>query len=174
MDLRSALWTGAGLAAGAAGIVAWTYFDQRSAPPIPWMENVDAAVARAEAEGKPLLLHFASAECGWCRKMEGGAFADPRVRRFAVGYFVPVRIDVDADPATAEEYRVTTVPATHVALGPESIMRQQGHQEAEEFLRWMRRADTYAAKALKEGTGTAPSPDGSVLSTPEETVSPGG
>jgi hypothetical protein len=104
--MRVSAWflVGAGLTACGRG--------EAPAPPPPrieWTADVQAGLARAKAEGRPVLLAFVSPAAPICRDLEAGPFADPRVIE-AARPFVAVRVDVDADKIPARAYHVAVVP----------------------------------------------------------------
>lgn len=81
---------------------------------IQWVESEPEAVARAEAEGRPLLLDFWTENCVACKKMLRTTFRDPRVveeaERFVMG-----KIDLtdSGDPEVQRliaEYGIPGVP----------------------------------------------------------------
>jgi hypothetical protein len=87
----------------------------RGEPPVPppprieWTADVQAGLARAKAEGRPVLIAFVSSAASICRDLESGPFADPRVIE-AARPFVAVRVDLDTDKASARAYHAAVVP----------------------------------------------------------------
>ncbi len=69
---------------------------------LSWEENYVAAVARAKAEQKPLLVDFSASWCGACQELEHKTFSDPRVVREGAG-FVRVRVDLSPGKDTPEK-----------------------------------------------------------------------
>jgi hypothetical protein len=81
-------------------------------PPVPrieWTADVQAGLARAKAEGRPVLLALVSGASPGCRELESGPFASLSVIE-AARPFVAVRVDVDADKASARAFRVSVIP----------------------------------------------------------------
>jgi thiol:disulfide interchange protein DsbD len=111
---------------------------------IAWQPFSDAALARAAAAGRPVLLDFQADWCVPCREMEHTTFRDPDVVRMAAE-FEALRVDVTAgdDAATAlmGRWRVLGVP-TYVILGAggEERTRLVGFVPAERMLVALRSA----------------------------------
>jgi thiol:disulfide interchange protein DsbD len=109
---------------------------------IAWLPLTDAAVARAEADGRAVLIDFQAAWCLPCREMERTTFRDPAVVRTAQA-FVALKADVTAQDAAAEalmaRWKVPGVP-TYIVLGPDGRERKRfvGYVAAEEFLGGLR------------------------------------
>lgn len=80
----------------------------------PFALDYDAALAKAQAEGKPVLLFFTADWCAYCRQMWSDVATDPALET-ALADFVCVRIDVAALPRRCEEYRVRAYPTLVVA-----------------------------------------------------------
>ncbi|MGH7271893.1 MAG: protein-disulfide reductase DsbD family protein, partial [Polyangiaceae bacterium] len=70
-----------------------------ASPPVKWESSEPAALARAEAEHKPMLVDFGASWCGACKELEEKTFSDPRVRSDAA-LFVALHVDAtnDDDP----------------------------------------------------------------------------
>jgi thiol:disulfide interchange protein DsbD len=107
--------------------------------PIPWASFSEAALARATAAGRPVLLDFEAAWCLPCREMDRTTFRDARVVR-AAAPFAALKVDVTtADARTnavMSRFEVVGVP-TYVLLGPDGRERRRfvGLVGAEEMSR---------------------------------------
>jgi thiol-disulfide isomerase/thioredoxin len=81
---------------------------------LPFGEDFAAALERAKAEGKPLLIFFETAWCPYCRQLQNEVLARPEFRA-AAERFVCVRVDGDREPRRAVEYRIKAFPTIVVA-----------------------------------------------------------
>jgi thiol-disulfide isomerase/thioredoxin len=102
-------------------------------PPITLGDDYEAALARAEAEGKPLLLFFTAPWCEYSRRLEAEVLNQADAQA-AASRFVCVRIDV-ARRDLHEQYRVkvfpTIIPATSRGTASQ---RLTGAQTVESFV----------------------------------------
>lgn len=115
---------------------------------IPWRSDYAAAVAEARAGGKLAVLYFTADWCEPCRRMKRTTWADPAVRDALAG-FVPIRIDIDAMPAVAEEFGVKSVPRLIIlddAGEPLSI--RSGYGRSGDIIAWLGRAADRGAITL--------------------------
>jgi YHS domain-containing protein len=85
---------------------------------VAWRTNLDQAKMEAAHSRRLLLLHFTTKTCGPCRVLDQNVFSQPQVGPAIEQYYVPVRIDADASPALAAQYRIDRVP-TEIVATPE-------------------------------------------------------
>ncbi len=74
-----------------------------AADKIQWSSDLDAALALARSENKPVMIDFVADWCGPCKSMDASTFSNADVIRKAQA-FIPVRIDIDRQKAVAAKY----------------------------------------------------------------------
>ncbi len=108
---------------------------------VPWRYNFEGAVQEAKASKLPIFMDFTASWCGPCQAMRHTTWADPLVAKALTAY-VPLSIDIDANPNLAAEFGVQTIPSFFV-FDAESgkILKEyrEGALAAGEFLRWLKR-----------------------------------
>ncbi|MFZ5475589.1 MAG: protein-disulfide reductase DsbD domain-containing protein [Myxococcota bacterium] len=112
---------------------------------IEWLASEAEGLARAQAEGKPMMIDFTAEWCAACHELEKYTYTDPRVIAAAKD-FVPVMIDCtkDKDPgivALQKKYGVTGLP-TVLFVKPDGTVMGQVIEfiEADAFLTHMEAA----------------------------------
>lgn len=78
--------------------------------PIAWHPNLEAAKAEAKQTGKLVLVHFWTEECAPCVALERNVFSQPEVANALSAQFVPVKLNANANSATASTMGVNRVP----------------------------------------------------------------
>jgi thiol:disulfide interchange protein DsbD len=104
------------------------------------IDDLHREVARAEADGKWVMLDFYADWCISCKEMERYTFADPKVRG-ALGDVVLLQADVTQnsadDQALLKNFGLIGPPAT-LFFGPDRQERKSfrvvGYMNADEFL----------------------------------------
>jgi hypothetical protein len=74
-----------------------------------WQSDLDAALDIAKRDGRKVVVHFVGPFGGGDRFIER-VENTPEVRRFLALQSVPVKIDVDAQPALVNRLKITRVP----------------------------------------------------------------
>lgn len=85
-------------------------FCQQARAEIRWETSLRAAHAKAQSEGKLLLLHFYTDQCVWCDRLEAGALSAPEVATAIEENYVPVKIHGGQNPSVAQTFRVQGYP----------------------------------------------------------------
>ncbi len=74
------------------------YLRQHAHNPVDWYPWGEAALARARAEDRPILLSIGYSTCHWCHVMAHECFEDPEVAQAMNRLFVNVKVDREERP----------------------------------------------------------------------------
>jgi uncharacterized protein YyaL (SSP411 family) len=74
------------------------YLRQHAENPVEWLPWGPAALERARAEDRPLLVSIGYSACHWCHVMERESFEDPATARVMNESFVCVKVDREERP----------------------------------------------------------------------------
>jgi hypothetical protein len=80
-----------------------------------WRDDLDDSRTDAQKSRKPLLVYFYSKSSSPCQAFERDVLQVKDVQAFIQEKFIPVRIDVDASPSIAGNFRIQQVPKIVVA-----------------------------------------------------------
>ena len=122
----------------------------------PWQTRLPAFSQEDAPRGEnPILLYFTADWCGFCKRMERGTLADPKVRG-RVGDFRAHRIDFDAQGGLVKRFGVRGIPAFVLTNDRgELIDRLTGAVEADAFLSWLDQADRDFARRAQSAADRA-------------------
>lgn len=73
--------------------------------PVDWHPWGEAALARAQAENKPILLDIGAVWCHWCHVMDRESYEDPQVAALINREFIAVKVDRDERPDVDARYQ---------------------------------------------------------------------
>ncbi|MDR2017316.1 MAG: thioredoxin family protein [Syntrophobacterales bacterium] len=97
-------------------------------------EDYAAALKRAKAEDKALVLYFYSKYCPYCVAMERDVLADREIANIMKFKVVSLRIDVEARPDLATKYGIRGYPSTcFMEPSGKVIIRVPGYVDKKEF-----------------------------------------
>ncbi len=74
------------------------YLLQHKDNPVDWYPWGEDALARAQAEEKPLLVSIGYSACHWCHVMERESFEDPEIAALMNQHFVCIKVDREERP----------------------------------------------------------------------------
>jgi len=81
------------------------YLLQHAENPVDWHPWNDAALARARAENKPILLSIGYSACHWCHVMAHESFEDPATAEVMNRLFVNIKVDREERPDLDKIYQ---------------------------------------------------------------------
>ena len=146
--------------AGAAMLFSWLPLNHETstasttdAPEITWLTNEETALAKANAEGKPVMIDFGAEWCKACKELEHDTFPDKTVRMEAQRY-IALHIDATDD----EDKQVERLKNKYDVKGlPTVIFLNKQGKEVTRFNEFVK-PDKFAA-AMKCNTGTGKTPE---------------
>jgi uncharacterized protein YyaL (SSP411 family) len=89
------------------------YLLQHAHNPVDWYPWGEEALARARAEGKPILLSIGYSACHWCHVMERESFEDEAVAELMNRHFVSIKVDREERPDLDDVYMAATLAMNH-------------------------------------------------------------
>ncbi len=82
------------------------YLLQHASNPVDWHPWNEAALARARAEDKPILLSIGYSACHWCHVMAHESFEDPAIAAVMNRHFVNIKVDREERPDLDRIYQL--------------------------------------------------------------------
>lgn len=71
-----------------------------------WMDDFEAAKAKASQEGKPIFINFTGTDwCGWCIKLEKEVFSKKAFQEYAEENLVLMEVDFPAKKKQSDELK---------------------------------------------------------------------
>ncbi len=115
---------------------------------IAWQSELRTAHAKAESEGKLLLLHFYTDNCVWCERLEQGAFQDPSLATAIERDFVAVKIHAGKSPSLAATFKVAKFPTdVIVTTQGEAILHRVPPQSSVDYITMLAQTVDQASSA---------------------------
>jgi hypothetical protein len=84
------------------------YLLQHADNPVDWYPWGAEALARAQAEDKPILLSIGYSACHWCHVMAHESFEDPQTAAIMNRYFINIKVDREERPDLDDIYMQAT------------------------------------------------------------------
>lgn len=130
-------------------------------PGIAWQTDLDAARAMAEKQQKLLLIHFYNENCPPCAMLEARVFNQPNVAGAVHSHYIPVKLNTNDFPATAERFGIVRIP-TDVVITPQGqvINRLTSPATPMAYIQHMTTIATEHQTKLARDFATAPADDG--------------
>ena len=85
---------------------------------VHWHNDLESAKTVARESKRLVLIHFWTTSCVPCKALEQNVFSQPGVASAIETQFVPVKLNADENPATAQSFGITRVP-TDVIITPD-------------------------------------------------------
>lgn len=76
--------------------------------PVEWYPWGEEALARAQAEDKPIFLSVGYSTCYWCHVMERRVFSDPAIAAQMNASFINIKVDREERPDIDRIYMLAT------------------------------------------------------------------
>src|SRR5580658_7565103 len=80
------------------------YLQQHAHNPVDWYPWSPEALARAQAEDKPIFLSIGYSSCHWCHVMEAEVFEKDDLAAFLNAHFISIKVDREERPDLDEVY----------------------------------------------------------------------
>lgn len=80
------------------------YLLQHAHNPVDWYPWGDAALQKAKAENKPMLISIGYSACHWCHVMERESFEDTAIARIMNENFICIKVDREERPDIDQVY----------------------------------------------------------------------
>ncbi len=97
------------------------YLQQHAYNPVDWFPWGEEALARAQAEGKPIFLSIGYSACHWCHVMERESFEDPSIAAVMNEHFINIKVDREERPDLDQIYMAAVQLITRRGGWPMSV-----------------------------------------------------
>ncbi|MBL8795301.1 MAG: DUF255 domain-containing protein [Planctomycetia bacterium] len=112
-----------------------------SAEEIQWRQDYHAARQEAKTTNRPLVMDFGTANCFWCKKLDGSTFREPAIIRQLNEQFIPLKIDAEREAQLTQQLNIRSFPTLVFAAPDGRILgKHAGFVEAAQFGQQLRRA----------------------------------
>ncbi len=93
------------------------YLLQHADNPVEWYPWGEAALQRAQREGKPILLSIGYSACHWCHVMAHESFDNPAIAAVMNQHFINIKVDREERPDLDKIYQLAQQVLTQHAGG---------------------------------------------------------
>ena len=97
------------------------YLQQHAYNPVDWYPWGEEALARAQAEDKPIFLSIGYSACHWCHVMEHESFEDPSIAALMNEHFINIKVDREERPDLDQIYMAAVQLITRRGGWPMSV-----------------------------------------------------
>ena len=81
---------------------------------IKWIEDYQAGVELARQQNKPMLIAFHKQFTQYCTLITQNTYPDERVIKYIHDNFIPIYIDIEKQPAIAEQFKIGYYPTHYI------------------------------------------------------------
>lgn len=108
---------------------------------IQWRPTLALAQTQSGRSGRPILALFGARWCRFCKLMDESTLGEAGVVGLVNAEFLPVRVDVDDEPALVEHYQTERTPTTLVIRPNGQVAaRLVGYRDAATYVQELKRA----------------------------------
>ena len=97
------------------------YLLQHAENPVDWLPWSQEALAKAQAQDKPIFLSIGYAACHWCHVMAHESFEDPETAALMNEHFISIKVDREERPDVDSIYMDAVVAMTGSGGWPLSV-----------------------------------------------------
>jgi YHS domain-containing protein/thiol-disulfide isomerase/thioredoxin len=90
---------------------------------VQWQSDLETAKRLAASSNRLVLIHFSATWCNPCKQLESQVFNKDSVARAIDANYVPVKLNVDQQPALARQYGVRAVPWDVIIMSDGQVVR---------------------------------------------------
>lgn len=107
--------------------------------PVVWGNELNAALAKAKASNRSVLIDFEATWCGPCHTMDQWVWNDVGVAQLINSDFVGIKVDADLQKALVARLKITSYP-TMLVMDPDGkeLRRIDGYQSSKQILAFLK------------------------------------